>query len=73
MNESGREKLHSLLFERAGELVNVKFFPGNGADLTPDKLAGAAARMLRTARDAFEAGEASNPPVTGMSKRQLVG
>lgn len=73
MNESGRDKLHSLLFEGAGELVNVKFFPGNGADLTPDMLAGAAARMLRQAREAFEAGEPSNPPVTGMPKRHLVG
>ena len=63
MNESGRNQLHSLLFEADGELVNVKFFPGNAADLTPDLLAGAAARMLRKAREAFEAGEPSTPPV----------
>jgi hypothetical protein len=73
MNESGREQLHSLLFSGEGELVNVKFFPGNAADLTPDTLAAAAARMLRKARDAFEAGEPSSPPSTGMAKRQLVG
>lgn len=63
MNQSGREQLHSVLFDGEGELVNVKFFPGNAADLTPDILAGAASRMLRRAREAFEAGKPSNPPV----------
>jgi hypothetical protein len=63
MIESGSDKLRSLLFGGDGELVNVKFFPGNAADLTPDMLAGAAARMLTRTREAFEAGEPSSPPV----------
>lgn len=63
MIESGSDKLRSLLFGGDGELVNVKFFPGNAADLTPDVLAGAAARMLSKAREAFDAGEPSTPPV----------
>jgi hypothetical protein len=73
MNESGKMKLHSLLFDGEKELGNVKFFPGTGRGLTSDELAGAAADALKCAVDAWQAGAASCPPVTGMEKRQLVG
>lgn len=73
MNETGRDQLHSLLFEGKGELINVKFFPGSARGLTADKLSSAAADMLRTAVSAWEDGVASNPPVTGMGKRELLG
>ena len=73
MNESGRDQLHSLLFGGEGELINVKFFPGNGRGLTVDKLSGAAADMLETAFDAWKNNVPSAPPATGMGKRQLLG
>ncbi|HRV61820.1 MAG TPA: hypothetical protein P5036_02490 [Albidovulum sp.] len=73
MNESGKSKLHSLLFGGETELVNVKFFPGFGKDLTVDALSGAAADALRQAIDAMNAGVPSNPPSTGMQKRPLMG
>lgn len=72
MNESGKHKLHSLLFDGETELINVKFFPGNGANLTPDVLSGAAADMLRNARDAFDRGEPSVPPTTGRVKNRVL-
>ena len=72
MNESGKQKLHSLLFDGESELINVKFFPGNGADFTPDVLSGAAADMLRSARDAFDRGEPSEPPTTGRAKKPIL-
>ena len=72
MSEKGRERLQALLFNGNEDLVNVKLFPGNAAHLTDDVLADAAERMLRCARDAFNAGEPSNPPTTGMVKRQFV-
>lgn len=72
MNEDGKEQLHSLLFKTEGELVNVKFFPGNGADLTSNTLSRAAAEMLSFARSAWESGEPSTPPTTGMPKARLL-
>jgi hypothetical protein len=73
MNESGKMKLHSLLFDGEKELGNVKFFPGTGRGLTSDDLAGAAADALKCAVDAWQAGTPSRPPVTGLEKRQLLG
>jgi hypothetical protein len=73
MNESGRAKLHSLLFAEGKELGNVKFFPGTGRELTSDNLAGAAADALKSAMDAWQAGEPSRPPVSGLQKKQLMG
>lgn len=72
MTESGSDKLRSLLFGGDGELVNVKFFPGK-APGTVDEFSEAAADMLQAARDAWRRGEPSRPPVTGLTKRQLVG
>lgn len=73
MSESGKTKLHSVLFDGCKELRNVKFFPGTGRGLTSDELGGAAADALNCAIDAWRAGEPSCPPVTGMPKRQLMG
>lgn len=73
MNESGKMKLHSLLFSGEKELRNVKFFPGTGRGLTADELAGAAAEALGCAVNAWQVGEPSCPPVTGIGKRQLMG
>lgn len=72
MSESGKHKLHSLLFSGEGELVNVKFFPGNTPG-SADEFSEAAACMIAAARDAWRSGTPSKPPVTGMKKRQLVG
>ena len=71
MSESGKQKLHSLLFEGDTELVNVKFFPGNGANLTPDSLGKAAEKMLSAAKASWDAGEQSEPPTTGRAKKRL--
>lgn len=73
MNESGKERLHSLLFGGEKKLGNVKFFPGTGRELTADRLAGAAADAMKAAMDAWQAGVPSRPPATGLRKRQLVG
>jgi len=73
MTERGMEKLHSLLFDGEGELVNVKFFPGNGRGLTRDQLADAGADMISAARDAWKRGVPSNPPRTNVAKTQLLG
>lgn len=75
MSENGMKKLHSLLFEGEGEgeLINVKFFPGNARGLTRDQLADAGADMIRTACDAWRAKIASNPPKTNMAKTKLLG
>ncbi|MEZ5752287.1 MAG: hypothetical protein R3D60_10080 [Paracoccaceae bacterium] len=67
------DKLDSLLFNGEGELVNVKFFPGNGRDLTRDKLADAGAEMIRSAKEAWKDGIPSNPPRTNAVKRMLMG
>lgn len=73
MNEkSGKEKLLSLLSDEKTELLNVKFFPGNGANLTPDSLSAAASGMLQAAKESWLAGEPSEPPTTGMAKRRLL-
>lgn len=71
MNERGMDKLHSLLFSGEGELINVKFFPGNGRGLTRDQLANAGADMIHSAQEAWEEGIASNPPRTNAAKSQL--
>lgn len=73
MNERGMDKLHSLLFEGEGELVNVKFFPGSGRGLTRDQLAEAGADMIRAAQDAWMNRVPSNPPRTNVEKAQLLG
>lgn len=73
MSENGMNKLHSLLFKEEGELRNVKFFPGNARGLTRDHLADAGADMIRAARDAWQAGTASNPPKTNVEKTHLLG
>jgi len=73
MSERGMEKLHSLLFDGEGELVNVKFFPGNGRSLTRDQLADAGADMIRAAREAWKNGVPSNPPKTNVEKTTLHG
>lgn len=73
MNESGKERLHSLLFGREGELVNVKFFPGNARGLTSDALSAAASDMIQAAVEAWQAGKPSAPPVTGIAKAPLMG
>lgn len=72
MSESGKQKLHSLLFGGEGELVNVKFFPGN-APGSAEEFSEAAACMISAARDVWRSGTPSKPPVTGMQKRQLMG
>ncbi len=73
MNESGMKKLHTLLFDGEGELVNVKFFPGSGRGLTRDQLADAGADMISAAREAWKNGMPSNPPKTGVEKTPLMG
>lgn len=73
MIENGMSKLHSLLFTGEEELVNVKFFPGNGRGLTRDQLAGAGADMIQAARSAWREGKPSNPPRTNTEKTLLMG
>lgn len=73
MREDGMSRLHALLFGEDRSLVNVKFFPGNGRDLTRDHLAEAGASMIKSACEAWENGKQSNPPRTKMIKSQLLG
>lgn len=73
MLENGMSKLHSLLFTSDEELVNVKFFPGNGRGLTRDQLADAGADMIQAARSAWQNGLPSNPPRTNAAKAPLLG
>jgi hypothetical protein len=73
MTQTGRDRLNSLLFQGEGELVNVKFFPGNARGLTVETLSGAAADMISAAQDAWRRGVPSAPPTTGMARRQLMG
>ena len=73
MLENGMSKLHSLLFTSEEELVNVKFFPGNGRGLTRDQLADAGADMIQAAHDAWSAGRPSNPPRTNVERTPLLG
>lgn len=73
MLENGMNKLHSLLFASEEELVNVKFFPGNGRGITRDQLADAGADMIQAARNAWKSGRPSNPPRTNRGKTLLLG
>lgn len=73
MSESGKTRLHSLLFGGEVELENVKFFPGTGRGLTAETLGGAAAVALQATMNAWRAGTPSAPPVTGRQKRPLMG
>lgn len=73
MNESGKMKLHSLLFDGESELVNLKLFPGTGRGLSAESLGGAAADALRSAMNAWESGVPSAAPNTNMERRPLVG
>lgn len=73
MNTSGQERLHSVLFAKGMELVNVKFFPGTGRGLTADTLAAEAAEALSAAQRAWEVSVPSAAPVTGREKQPLLG
>ena len=76
MNESGKQKLRSLLFDGNGgnrELVNLKLFPGTARGLTASSLGEAAADALRDAMDAWENNVPSRAPSTGLDKRPLLG
>lgn len=73
MTESGKRKLHSLLFDGDKELINLKLFPGTEAGLPADVLAGAAADALSRAMTARESGVPSRAPSTGLDKRPLMG
>ncbi len=71
MDRSGKQKLHSLLFEGETKLVNLKLFPGTGRELTADSLAEAASDALQAADEAWKSGIDSQPPDTGLEKRRL--
>lgn len=71
MNESGKIKLHSLLFSGDTSLVNIKLFPGTGRGLSADALGGAAADAIAAAADAWRNGVPSRSPVSGMQRRPL--
>lgn len=73
MKESGKQKLHSLLFDGESELVNVKLFPGTGRELSAESLGAAAAEALGEAMKAWEQGEPSVAPTTGLERRPLLG
>lgn len=73
MNESGKQKLHSLLFAGDSELVNVKLFPGTGRELSAESLGAAAAEALGAAMRAWEEGRPSMAPTTQLERRPLMG
>lgn len=73
MNESGKQKLHSLLFNGDQELVNLKLFPGTGRELSAGSLGVAAAEALSEAMDAWENEVPSRAPSTGLNKSTLMG
>ncbi len=60
----GMEKLQTLLTSGGGELVNVKFFPGNGRGVTADQMAEAACELLACDRENLS----DNPPKSGLVK-----
>ncbi len=62
MNMSAKDRLFSLLFGGERELVNIKFFPGSGKDLTVDRLFEEAHSALQQALDPAVK---STPPQTG--------
>lgn len=69
MSESGMEKLHSLLFKRGRELVNLKFLPGTGRGLTANQLGEAAADALQSA---LNGDLVDCPPMSGRKKTSLM-
>lgn len=73
MNESGKQQLHSLLFDGEKELVNLKLFPGIGGELSAGSLGAAAADALSEAMTAWQSGAPSRAPATGLNKRTLMG
>jgi len=73
MNENGKQKLHSFLFEKDTELVNLKLFPGTGRELSAESLGAAAADAMEAAMEAWCAGVPSDAPSTGMKPRPLMG
>lgn len=73
MNESGKQKLRSLLFDGEKDLVNLKLFPGTGRGLSASALAEAAADALRDASEAWRNNVPSHAPSTGTGKRPLMG
>ena len=70
--KKGMQRLHSVLFDSEEDLVNFKATPGNDRGMTRDQFAEAAADMVRTAREAWARGAASNPPRTGTPGAQLL-
>lgn len=68
MSASAKDKLFTLLFGGGRELVNFKFFPGSGKDLTAEKLFDSAHQALVQAL--AHKGE-STPPVTGRKPETL--
>ncbi len=76
MSESGKQKLHSLLFDGDDgntKLVNFKVFPGTGGGLSASSLGSAAADTLRNTMNAWQNGVPSRAPSTGLKKRTLMG
>jgi hypothetical protein len=63
MSSTGIESLKSFLFEQERILVNIKFHPGTGRDLTPAELAGAAAAALESAMSIPD-----SPPHSGLTR-----
>lgn len=63
MSASERDKLLTLLLENSGgkELVNIKFFRGNAADLTVERMCAAARRVLEAS---WAGAQKDEPPVT---------
>lgn len=68
MQESGKQKLLSLLFKEGRELQNIKFFPGTDRGLTADRMCAAAASAIDSA---INGGLVDNPPVSGRNKSSL--
>jgi len=60
----GMEQLQALLSKDGRELINIKFFPANGKNVTEDELAKAAVELL-------EGDPVDNPPVSGIAKASI--
>ena len=67
MNAQGGDRLDSLLFQEERELANIKLFPGDDRELTPQDLREAAADVIASAL----ADPKNSPPETGRVKTTL--
>lgn len=62
--KKGMDQLQALLSGDGRELINVKFFPGNGRAVTADQLGEAACELLGS----DFANLVDNPPISGIVK-----